>query len=252
MILEFSGGKDSLVVLHKYRDQIKTVIFADTGSVFPHCVEFVERTCEKYELPLVKVRSPISVLDWTDAMGLPSDTTVFRAPNPKNDIGLQSVEKCCGEMIWKPMQEYLLTTGAKTVLRGQKASDLHVSLVGPEYWWSGIQYLNPIWDWKDEDVFNYINEHDLEVAEHYNEINESLDCWNCTAHLSHKGASKRLSYTKKKYPELWERLTKKLSFVKRTLLREQEIQNESFDMVPLYDSVKQHQEWRSMEKTHGY
>jgi len=251
MILEFSGGKDSLVVLHKFRDQIKTVIFADTGSVFPHCVDFVKRTCEKYELPLVIVRSPVNVLDWTDERGLPSDTYIHKAPNPNMNLGLQRPEECCGEMIWKPMQNYLISIGAGTVLRGQKASDHHVSL-GAEFFFGSICYVNPLWEWTDQDVFNYINEHDLEIAEHYNEINESLDCWNCTAHLSHKGASKRLSYTKKRYPELWEKLSKKLSFVKRTLLREQEIQNESFDMVPLYDSVKQHQEWRSMEKTHGY
>jgi len=251
MIVQFSGGKDSLVVLHKFRDKITKAIFADTGSVFPHCIDFVKDTCRKYEIPLVMVRSPVNVLDWTDEKGLPSDTYIHKAPNPNVNLGLQKPEDCCGEMIWKPMHNYMITIGAKTVLRGQKACDHHVSL-GANFVSCGIQFINPLWDWTDQDVFNYINEHDLDIAEHYNEINESLDCWNCTAHLSHKGASKRLSYTKKRYPELWEKLGLKLSFIKRTLAREQEVLDESFDMVPLYESVTQHMAWNREGKENGY
>ena len=239
------------MVLHKFKDQIEKVIFADTGSVYPHCVEFVEKTCAKYRLKLIKVRSPVNVKDWTDAMGLPSDTIIHKAPNPKNGIGLQTIEQCCGEMIWKPMQEYLITTGAKTVLRGQKATDHHLSIIGHEYFWSGIRYLNPIWDWTDDQVFDYIKEHGLEMAEHYYEINESLDCWNCTAHLSHHGAEKRLEYTKKKYPKLWDKLSDKLSEVKRALDSDRKILKKSFDMVPMFTGVKQHIEYAKKEKANG-
>lgn len=251
MIVQFSGGKDSLVVLHKFREEIDTVIFADTGEVFPHCVEFIERTCKKYDLNLVKVRSPVNVLDWTDARGLPSDVRIHKVPNPKTKIHLQTPEECCGEMVWKPMHNYLISIGAKTVLRGQKECDHHVSL-GAEFYADGIRFLNPLWDWTDKMVFDYIKENDLEMAEHYHEINESLDCWNCTANLSHYGAEKRLEYTKKRYPALWDRLNDKLSTVKRTLDLEYKILKKSFDMVPMFTGVGQQMEHKRKEKENGY
>ena len=250
MILEFSGGKDSLVVLDLFKDKIKTIIFADTGAVFPHCIDFVERTCAKYEIPLVKVRSPVNVLDWTDERGLPSDVYIHKAPNPETKIHIQRPEECCGEMIWKPMQNYLISIGARTVLRGQKASDLHVSL-GSEFMWDGIRFINPLWDWSDEKVFSYIKDNGLEMAEHYYSINESLDCWNCTAHLSHPGAEKRLEYTKKKYPKLWDKLSDKLSEVKRALDSETKILKKSFDMVPLYSGVRGRMKHLQKEKANG-
>ena len=49
-VLAFSGGKDSLVCLdicRAYRDQL-TVVWVNTGAMFPHMRDFVyrQRTCQ--------------------------------------------------------------------------------------------------------------------------------------------------------------------------------------------------------------
>jgi 3'-phosphoadenosine 5'-phosphosulfate sulfotransferase (PAPS reductase)/FAD synthetase len=138
MILQFSGGKDSLVVLHMYRDKIKQVLFSDTGSVFPHMLEFIEKTCKEYNLPLTIVRPPVDVEEHTEANGLPTDIL----PVGFRDVGLQSVLDCCNAMLWVPMQHHVLTSEWKIVLRGQKKGDL-VKTPGAEFDWNGIKFLNP-------------------------------------------------------------------------------------------------------------
>lgn len=234
MILQFSGGKDSLVVLHMYKDQIKQVLFGDTGSVYPHMLEFIESTCKKYNLPLTLVKAHIDVEEHTEKNGLPSDIVSGGIYNE----GLQSAVNCCNAMLWTPMQHHLLTSEYNVVLRGQKKSDYHKSL-GAEFEWSGIKFLNPIWEWSDDDVFAYLAEHGIEPAKHYEEINESMDCWNCTAHLSHEGAGKRLEYTKKHYPELWPILQDKLISV-RELVRgaQNKVDKEMDKLVPKFSGVK--------------
>lgn len=234
MILQFSGGKDSLAVLHQYRDQIKRVLFSDTGGVFPHMVDFVEKTCERYKLPLTIVRPHISLEEHMDKNGMPSDMV----PGGFYKRGLQSALDCCNAMVWEPMKHHLLTSGEKLVLRGQKKCDHHRS-IGAEFDWYGIKFINPLWEWTDEQVFAYLREHGVEMAEHYEEINESMDCWACTAHLSHEGADGRLEYTKKHYPDLWpvlqDRLIKVRSIVR---LEQQKIDKEMDKLVPKYAGVR--------------
>lgn len=218
MMINFSGGKDSLAVLHLFRNEITQVFFADTGFNYPHMLDFIDRTCEKYKLPLLHVKAYTDVETYTAETGLPSDIVPI-GPNP---TGLQSVVECCNRMTWEPLQNYALGGGIKTVLRGQKKCDHHKGL-GSEFKWSGITFLNPIWEWSDDDVFAYLKENDVEMAEHYKEMNESFDCWNCTGHLSHEGAGRRLEYTKKHYPELWPVLENRLKQARSILKKEQDI-----------------------------
>jgi 3'-phosphoadenosine 5'-phosphosulfate sulfotransferase (PAPS reductase)/FAD synthetase len=218
MILQFSGGKDSLTVLHLFRDKITQVFFANTGFNFPHMLDFIERTCKKYNLPLTHVKAYTDVDTYTKDKGLPVDVV----PIGFNPTGAQSVIQCCGKMTWEPMKAYVMTSGIKTVLRGQRKCDQYRSL-GAEFLFEGAKYLNPIWEWSDDDVFAYLKENNVEIAAHYKEMNESFDCWNCTGHLSHEGAGRRLEYTKKHYPELWPVLENRLKQARSILKKEQDI-----------------------------
>lgn len=209
-VLQFSGGKDSTALLYLARPYLEriTVVFVETGATFPHVVKHIHQTCEKLGAKLVTIRPPVDVFQHTQENGLPSDIVpveatalaqVFLKPPPAQI--LQPYTQCCGAMIWEPMLKYTMDNGVDLVLRGSKACDQRVG-IGPKNLVEGITYESPLWDWSDDDVYAYLREQGAELPDHYPEINDSLDCWICTAHLAHHGDQK-MHYIKKNYPDLW-------------------------------------------------
>jgi 3'-phosphoadenosine 5'-phosphosulfate sulfotransferase (PAPS reductase)/FAD synthetase len=222
-ILQFSGGKDSTALLYMARpwlDQI-TVVFADTGAVFPHLLAHVEDTCKRLGAKLVTLKS--DVVKHTEQHGLPADivpvdTTAMMAIalNPKPLQILQPYTACCGAMIWVPMLHYIRENSIDLVLRGSKRDDPRVG-VGPSVEVEGVLYKSPLWEWSDGAVFDYCKVQGAPLPEHYDDVNDSLDCWLCTAHLAYHGDEK-LRYIREHYPDLWPIVTDRLRRVERAVV----------------------------------
>ncbi len=113
------------------------------------------------------------------------------------------------------MLKYTRDNGIDLVLRGSKKCDHRVG-VGPSVEVEGITYESPLWDWSDDDVYVYLKEQGAELPEHYPEINDSLDCWICTAHLAHHGDQK-MKYIRENYPEFWPIVSERLGRVRKVL-----------------------------------
>ena len=59
----------------------------------------------------------------------------------------------------------------------------------------------------------YLNAEGVELPEHYGlGVNDSLDCWICSAHLAH-GGIERLKYTKEHYPALFPEVARRIQRV---------------------------------------
>jgi len=102
------------------------------------------------------------------------------------------------------------------VIRGSKECDNRVG-VPDGYIDNGIEYHSPLWDWSDEDVFEYIAEHNLPLLDNYKmPHSDSLDCWNCTAHMGKTGAA-RVEYLREKLPEHYPEVAANISLVKSTV-----------------------------------
>lgn len=224
--LQFSGGKDSLALLHLARPYIDriTVFFGDTGAIYPHVFEFVVETCKELGAKLVIVDPPLNVIDYTNQYGLPSDIVPVNATHdmarwmpvkPKQLI--QASLSCCGQMVWRPMMAAIEKAGLNIVLRGSKSTDPHVT-VPDGYVENGTEYRSPLWDWTDEDVLSYLK--DKKMPKQYPEIVDSMDCWVCTAHMGGKYAGAKLEFAKKNYPELWPEIERRIRAVRETVRTE--------------------------------
>ena len=82
-VLQFSGGKDSTALLYLARPHLDriTVLFADTGAVYPHVVRFIHETCAKLGVRLEVVRPPLPVDAYTAVAGLPSAHSTLLKPS---------------------------------------------------------------------------------------------------------------------------------------------------------------------------
>jgi 3'-phosphoadenosine 5'-phosphosulfate sulfotransferase (PAPS reductase)/FAD synthetase len=236
--LNFSGGKDSLALLHLARpwlDEI-TVFFGDTGAVYPHVVDFVHKTCADLGATLVTVKPPMSLADYHEKFGLPSDIVPvdaspemapYIAAKPKQM--LQSPLMCCGNMIWNPIQQAIRERGIMLVLRGSKKCDPHVGAPPGTIDADGREYASPLWDWSDEDVMKFLA--DKEMPAQYPEIKDSMDCWACTGFMGGQYAKAKLEYARKHYPDLWPQMNERIVRVRETVAAETARINEALSVA---------------------
>jgi 3'-phosphoadenosine 5'-phosphosulfate sulfotransferase (PAPS reductase)/FAD synthetase len=131
---------------------------------------------------------------------------------------LQPYTKCCGEMLWRPMMDYIDRNKVKWVFRGSKECDTRVG-VGPRHVENGVTFDSPLWHWSDQDVYDYLDEIGVTLPDHYASINDSIDCWCCTAHLAHHGDEK-MRYIRTAYPELWPKVRERMGRVNAVLTGE--------------------------------
>jgi len=238
MIIYFSGGKDSLAVLHMFKDDpdLECVFFGDTGDTYPHMMEFIIDTCKKFKAPLEIITAKMGQEEYHKQYGYPSDMIpVVRSPEGKavrkqnGEQKLQSFVQCCSNMCWLPMQERAL---GKTVYRGIKKCDEHDTVTNGYFdKASGIQYINPIWDWTDDMVFDYLKKNNVEVARHYKQVNVSLDCIHCTAFTHSPSAVDRLKWTKENYPSYWPEIKRRFAVVNKAIKEEAKLIDEPFEFV---------------------
>ena len=189
--IQFSGGKDSIVCLHLFKDEpdIKA-IFTNTGNAFPHVLDFVSETCESFGVPLIIAEPEKPVIQWHKDNGFPSDIVPWDSTPAMNGV---------------------------SVIRGSKSCDSKVGVPDGFVDEGGVYYHSPLWDWTDKDVFDYIAEHKLMLPDQYSHgRNDSLDCWCCTAYMGKSGAA-RISYTKEKYPELYDIIQPNILAVNATI-----------------------------------
>jgi 3'-phosphoadenosine 5'-phosphosulfate sulfotransferase (PAPS reductase)/FAD synthetase len=226
-VLQFSGGKDSTALMYLARPYLNeiTVLFSETGATFPHLRRHVEQTCRKLGARMTIVHPEIDVHEHIYRNGFPSDIVPVEASaemapflNPPPKQILQSYTQCCRAMLWTPMLGYMRENNVDLVLRGSKSCDPRVG-VGPGTEIEGITYESPLWDWSDDDVYAYLKEQGAELPDQYPEINDSLDCWICTAHLAHHGDQK-MHYIKKNYPDLWPVVSERMNLVRGIIERE--------------------------------
>ena len=205
IVLQFSGGKDSLACLYllrEYWDRI-VVLWVNTGAAFPETVAQME-AIRKLVPHFVEVKSdqPANVA----AEGQPSDliswwdTRLGRSFHSGRSFKVQSPFQCCLANIWEPLDNATRALGATLIIRGQRGEDHRKGPMRDGMVHDGIEFWFPIEKWSGEQVRGFLTSQGVALPPNYAFVDSSLDCWSCTAYLDENEGKFR--YMKDRHPEL--------------------------------------------------
>jgi len=199
----FSGGRDSLVVTHITWNMVQTlhldfkVIHVNTTCALPGVQEYVKEICNRLKWPLRVLDPKIDFWTLVEKWG---------APTPRR-------RWCCYHLKLEPVREYTKTTtpprlhilglrARESAGRLKRAKNNQLKQLYRDFKSEAWAY-NPIFWWKEEDVEEYIKEHDLPVSSTYENLGTSGECF-CGAFKTEK----QLLQVKANYPRFFEKLVK--------------------------------------------
>lgn len=210
VMLEFSGGKDSLAVLHLCREWWSRlyVVWVNPGSPLPEQVEYmaeIGRTLPRFLEVTADQPGDIGRSGWpTDVVPVYS-TAHGRQWREGSRVEVRSFVDCCTANLWTPMRNAAKAIGATAVLRGQKAADTLRASITDGHVEDGITFYLPVENWSDEQVMRFLDERGVTLMKPYlHGVRTSFDCWNCTAYGLH--AKERFDYLRAYHPQKWSEL----------------------------------------------
>lgn len=194
--VSFSGGKDSTVLLDLCRTIYPDIlgVFCNTGCEYPEIIRFVnschnietihpkltpKQVWAKYGFPLVSKEVAKRV---KGIRNNPNAPTSLKHLNPNNKFKLATKWRylidepyethylCCNKLKKEPFRRYEQATKRKPIL-GIMASE---SMVRASQWvrygcniWGSRISSRPLSIWTEEDIWQYINMHNLKVSDIY-------------------------------------------------------------------------------------
>lgn len=200
----FSGGKESLVVAHMlkpYREKL-TLVWSNTGAMFPHMADFVRAFADEHGYELVVVHSDQE--GYFSQFGWPARIIPIHR-NPAGKIKTGPWGACCTRLRSKPILDWMFLHGVRAIVHGQRAQDdVPISFVGQ------CEEIAPLWTWSEEDVYGYLQEHGIALPEQYGQgYADSGECWNCTAEID----PERFKWMRARYPALLVQLVPRIATV---------------------------------------
>ena len=168
LAVSFSGGKDSLVVLHQLlqKDPNILVIFVDTTISIPENVEYVKNLADEWGFDL-RIYKP------------PKD--FFTKLLEKRIWPRKNTRWCYTELKMRAFQKALRELGLDGFYTGLRREESIRRRDRPiKYWNVKARYwlVNPIIDWSSRDVEVYIKKHDLPLNPCYR-FYGTTGCWYC-------------------------------------------------------------------------
>lgn len=209
--LQYSGGKDSLACLELVKDHLEkiTVVWMNTGAAYPETIAHMEEV--KKSVPhFLEITS--NQEQHIRAFGYPIDFE----PLKSTLIPLQSWSTCCSANMWVPTQNGIRENKFTLVIRGQKKRDARQARIASGHVDQfGIEYLFPLEDWTDDDVFSFLGKRGIAIPTFYQWAGTSLDCWNCTAYLDER--ERELRNMRFHHPGKWQEVKRRFIQIKKAI-----------------------------------
>jgi 3'-phosphoadenosine 5'-phosphosulfate sulfotransferase (PAPS reductase)/FAD synthetase len=190
----FSGGKDSLCLLHYIDSLAKSInkqviaLHANTTAGFPEVEKYVQDVCTKLNIPLETVCPSNDYFDLAKRWGIP---------------GVKS-RWCCETLKIAPLRRYLAQIKEeKVIFDGIRAAESRMRAKYLPIWYHPsfrCISVSPIFHWSNLKIQEYIEKQSLPVSPAAN-LNTSAECW-CGAYKSRKDFEALLSI----HPEIFDKL----------------------------------------------
>lgn len=218
--LSFSGGRDSLVLLHLARpwlDRI-TVYWLNPGNPFPETIALMSEIAAS--VPHFKEVKGFQA-EVIEAGGWPSDIVPHRYTNDGNVIfgatpfRTQLRRDCCFRAIMMPLYQAMVEDGVTCILRGKRREEqdktgIENGFISED----GLELQFPLLEWTEAEVTKYLSDNAIPVPESYAYAKHSLDCMDCTAWWG-EGLG---AYLKEKHAAAFPEYERRLSLIKKAVV----------------------------------
>jgi len=197
-VVTFSGGKNSLVALHltlQVKEDVK-VVFNNTTNDFPENLKYVRKIAKEWNLNFYELKPRLTWVQCMEKFGFPHISREKYGEPP-----------CCNILKTEPMYHWLLKQWkTRNIITGISAYEnrarwklfLHLGKVYETFEIGRgagkklllpykVKKIHPVMDWKEKEIWDYIEKNDLPVNPIYEKYNiKRFGCMLCTGHLAWK------------------------------------------------------------------
>jgi len=174
IVLASSLGAEDQVLTHMLRqiDPRIEIFTIDTGRLYPETLQLLEETQRQYNFRY-KIYRPQQDSVKTGVEKNDRDTIYESIANRR---------ACCHMLKIEPLQRALQGAGAwiTGLRREQSATREALSVVTIDAAHSGIYKISPLANWHEQEVWDYIQEHDVPYNKLHDQGYPSIGCATCT------------------------------------------------------------------------